>query len=732
MTNPIDLLEPDRGQLERFVGDLFRHAEGEGFFSVRAFFDNEAESRPFRIQSVPLAAGLPYLIDNAEDIARRAANEVKKIVFCPPLGAFSNPTQAREQDLLAGFVLSVECDERPRQALATLAAIIGPPTMIVRSGGRWTDPATGQAHNKLHLHWRLAHPARGDDLPKLKKAREIATGIVGGDASNIPTVHPIRWPGSWHRKGEPVLCEIEDADPDREIDLSAALELLESAAPAPPRQGNGAATLAAIIDDGRRSDWAALTANIIAGRDLHESTARLAASHAALGMSAEHSLRILRSLMLTSAAPHDERWQARFSDLGRIVRSGAEKFGPAQEQQPEITSPNEGKAFGYSWQWKFHGDVDPIDSRPALVEGLLPDAGVGLIAGQWGVYKTFVADDLAAAVMTGGVFIKFPVRRKGAVLFFACEGQSEVGIRLTAAYEARGGTGRAPFAWVDTCPRLLDPNAHKIITAMVKHAAEHMMREFGLPVVLVIIDTAGKAAGYMKNGEENDAATAKQIMKTLAAASLETNALYLGVAHFGKAIETGTRGSSSFEDDSDVVLALLGEKGINGAVTNPRLCARKRRSGPNGEDFPFRTRVVQMGVDQHGVPITTLVIEWLPEDEANPAAAKPKADQWSKSLRLLRQVLMNMLADSGSNQKPYPDGPTVRAVDLESVRSEFYKSHPATGDAKAKADARRQAFARAVRDAQAKGLIGTRDIGAVTFVWLAVPETPHKRAYRWR
>ena len=420
-------------------------------------------------------------------------------------------------------------------------------------------------------------------------------------------------------------------------------------------------------------------------------------------------------------------------DLNAIVEQLPDWVAPADAPSivpEEITSPNEGKAFGYSWQWKFHGDADLIDSRPMLVEGLLPGAGVGLIAGQWGVYKTFVADDLAAAVMTGGVFIKFPVRRKGAVLFFACEGQSEVAIRLTAAYEARGGTGRAPFAWVDTCPRLLDPNAHKIIAAMVKHAAEHMMREFGLPVVLVIIDTAGKAAGYMKSGEENDAATAKQIMKSLAGASLETGALYLGVAHFGKAIETGTRGSSSFEDDSDVVLALLGDKGINGAVTNPRLCARKRRSGPNGEEFPFRTKVVQMGVDQHVAPITTLVIEWSPEGEANPAAAKPKADQWSKSLRLLRQVLMNMLADSGSNQKPYPDGPTVRAVDLELVRSEFYKSHPATGDAKTKADTRRQALARAIREAQAKGLIGTRDIetsdkGPITYIWLAAPENAH-------
>jgi hypothetical protein len=127
------------------------------------------------------------------------------------------------------------------------------------------------------------------------------------------------------------------------------------------------------------------------------------------------------------------------------------------------------------------------------------------------------------------------------------------------------------------------------------------------------------------------------------------------VAHFGKAVETGTRGSSSFEDDSDVVLALLGEKGINGAVTNARLCARKRRNGPNGEEFPFPTKLVDMGVDSHGAPLSTLTIEWLPEAEASHAVAKPKADQWSKSLRLLRQVLMNMLADSGSDQKPYPD-----------------------------------------------------------------------------
>jgi hypothetical protein len=243
-----------------------------------------------------------------------------------------------------------------------------------------------------------------------------------------------------------------------------------------------------------------------------------------------------------------------------------------------------------------------------------------------------------------------------------------------------------------------------------------MMRDFDLPVVLVFIDTVGRAAGYSRAGDENDAALAKQVMKTLADASVASGALFMGLAHFGKNIETGTKGSSDFENDADVVLALLGEKALSGAVTNPRLSLRKRRNGANGEEFGFRTKVADLGLDLHGFPITTLTIEWQAE-----ADTKPKADAWSKSLRLLRQVLMNMLADAGKDLRPFLDGPVVRAVDQEIVRAEFYKSYPADGDAKAKQNVRRQAFGRALKDAQAKSLIGVREIDTVTYVWLAAP-----------
>jgi hypothetical protein len=67
----------------------------------------------------------------------------------------------------------------------------------------------------------------------LTRIRSSAARLVGGDTSNNPIVHPIRWPGSWHRKATPRLCEIIIAEPDVEIALTDAIAALP-----PPRQAH--------------------------------------------------------------------------------------------------------------------------------------------------------------------------------------------------------------------------------------------------------------------------------------------------------------------------------------------------------------------------------------------------------------------------------------------------------------------------------------------------------------
>jgi hypothetical protein len=209
------LLEPDRGQIWKFVGAIFRNAKMQGFVSLRAFY--QEDNKVFRFTSINLgkigtlaadetldAATLHRIADNAIEEAGRAAQEPRPVNFCPPLAVFSNRKQARQEDISQGLVISIEADSRPKAAREQLEAILGPATVVVESGGLWTDATTGEIEPKLHLHWRLKKPATDEEaLANLKEARTLACTIVGGDPSNNPINHPIRWPGSWHRKAEP-------------------------------------------------------------------------------------------------------------------------------------------------------------------------------------------------------------------------------------------------------------------------------------------------------------------------------------------------------------------------------------------------------------------------------------------------------------------------------------------------------------------------------------------------
>ena len=101
----------------------------------------------------------------------------------------------------------------------------------------------------------------------------------------------------------------------------------------------------------------------------------------------------------------------------------------------------------------------------------------------------------------------------------------------------------------------------------------------------------------------------------------------LGVDHFGKNLEAGTRGASSKEDAGDLVLACLGEKELSGNVINTRLAVRKHRGGRQGQEYPFTLRSVEAPEpDEDGEPITTMVVDWQPVQPGG--RAQPEPDPW--------------------------------------------------------------------------------------------------------
>jgi hypothetical protein len=348
------------------------------------------------------------------------------------------------------------------------------------------------------------------------------------------------------------------------------------------------------------------------------------------------------------------------------------------------------------------------------VKSLLPETGCGLISGQWGTGKTFVALCLALAVMLGTMFAGRLVKRRGGVLFLAAEGASEVPIRLAALTKDSECKGKLPFAWRESCPTLIDQNAVEQLARLAQEAADRMQKEFGLPLVLIIIDTMSAAAGFK---DENSSSEGQQAMNVATQLSSRTGALVLACDHFGKAVETGTRGTSAKEGAADVVIACLGEKTQEGKVANLRIAVRKLRADATGAETAFTLQRVNLGVDEDGDPVTTCAIKWSPVTVA--PAHEVKGKKWPGSTTLFRACLVTAGQLHGSAQKPLPDGPTVWAVDLEKVCEEFDKRYPLDGENRAKQLAkRRQVFKRSRTDAESRGLIGCREINGTFMLWL--------------
>jgi hypothetical protein len=185
------------------------------------------------------------------------------------------------------------------------------------------------------------------------------------------------------------------------------------------------------------------------------------------------------------------------------------------------------------------------------------------------------------------------------------------------------------------------------------------------------------------------------------------------VDHFGKNAETGTRGGSAKEASADAVLAILADRDLSGNVSNPRMAIRKVRGAAGGTEIPFATKVVDLGPDKNGQSQTTLVIQWKVEGSAFKAA-----DPWALNFRVFKDALSCALADHGQEQRPFADGPMVRAVDAEHVRAEFYRLYPAEGDTEEKRQAaRRKAFGRKMDGARERRLIGIAVSGSLTLVW---------------
>jgi hypothetical protein len=280
------------------------------------------------------------------------------------------------------------------------------------------------------------------------------------------------------------------------------------------------------------------------------------------------------------------------------------------EAAGEVPSPGQRAAIAFTFILadQLGGVSEVLD----FVEGLLTEGGASVLYGPSNCGKSFWIVDLGAAVASGRMFRDELEVDQGAVIYVALEGAHGAKNRMAALRRKGLLKPGAPFYLVFDQVSLLEPGHAERLAETVAAVA----KESGRPVKLVILDTMARA---MAGGDENSGADMTLAVKAIDAVRAATRAHVAIVHHCGKDQAKGARGHSSLRAAVDTEIEIFRPEGEN--ISTVRVT--KQRDLQAGEPMPFSLKVVELGTDRRGKPITSCVVFHEDSVMASNASRKP-------------------------------------------------------------------------------------------------------------
>lgn len=319
-----------------------------------------------------------------------------------------------------------------------------------------------------------------------------------------------------------------------------------------------------------------------------------------------------------------------------------------------------------------------------FVEGVLTERAMSVVYGESNAGKTFFVTDLAIHVAIGRKWRGRAIEQ-GGVVYCALEGRDGIMNRIAAFKAEYGADGVAvPFAVIPVPINLLDPNADRErLRDAVKVAADTM----GCPVKLVVIDTLSRA---LAGGNENAPDDMGALVASADYIRQEVQAHVLFIHHSGKDAAKGARGHSLLRAATDTEIEVTRPEGEEVGAAK----VTKQRDLPKGDEFLFRLKVVELGTNRRGKPVTSCIVE-----DAS-GATRPPPKRALRPLAPGSQVVLDALTKAMEDGKlrTLPDIPGhVRTVTEGEWRAAFHAGLP-----EMKPSSRTTAFARGVQDLAAR------------------------------
>jgi len=325
--------------------------------------------------------------------------------------------------------------------------------------------------------------------------------------------------------------------------------------------------------------------------------------------------------------------------------------------------------------------ADDLRTLPPLawrIRGVLPAAGLASVYGPSASGKSFLSLDMAAAIALGRPWFD---RRSTAAPVVYCALEGEAGFRLrVAAWEAHSGEPLPPGLRMMLQPFKLTERVD------VQDLAAAVLRLGGGAVT--ILDTLNRAA---PTADENSSRDMGAILEACKHLQRLTGGLVVLVHHTGKDATKGLRGHSSLFAALDAAIE------VSRTGDRREWLVAKSKDCEDGDAHPFKLRIVELGTDGEGEPVTSCVVL---RDSSVEDVKRIKLPQGGNQ-KIVREVL-GPLFKKGALSKPGAP-PNRPCIELEAAIA------AAAPRLTVEADRRTERTREAITGLVSRGLMGVCD-----------------------
>jgi hypothetical protein len=410
---------------------------------------------------------------------------------------------------------------------------------------------------------------------------------------------------------------------------------------------------------------------------------------------------IAQSLIQIVKAQRD--WPARqLEDIEHLIRVGARSQDAGLAKRPSGSNGHNGVGAGTEAlapgerSQKQTGGKKPrftlvrfeditVNRDPVyLIDGLIPRGGLIVVWGPPKCGKSFWLLDGVMHIALGWPYHGRSIQQ-GSIVYLALEGGSGF-TRRVEAFKQHHRVANAPFFLITDRANLITDHR-----ALIEDIRNQTRSE---TPVLVAIDTLNRSLG---GSESKDEDMAKYIQA--ADAIREAFGCAVVIVHHCGVDESRPRGHTSLGGAVDAQIAIRRD-----AAGNVVAEVEWMKDGPEGDRVVSRLDHVDLGLDNAGKPIGSLVI--LPED-AGPIAKERPTAKMPKAAQIALRALAEAITERGEvppASNHIPGG--IKTVSVSVWRQQAYLR----GISESNEDrARQQAFKRAFERLIATGRVGIWD-----------------------